>query len=144
MNDSALQRLTAWLCLAAAILMGVAPAGRLVLCFAPNGTVALEGAVDGTHCPSCSDPSTASEPAAAASLQGGEQGCSCLDVPVLSFADAQRVPPSTVQLDFAGSATALFTGYCLEPADRRADTVLFVPPRPPLDLALIRSVVLLV
>ncbi len=91
-----LERLTARLCLAAALLMGIAPGRELVLCVGPEGTVSLELASGEARCEGCPE------------LAGGEHerqippaarerpDCPCRDIPVVPGGDEARVKPTRI------------------------------------------------
>ena len=132
-----LQRLTAWLCLATALLTGSVPMQGLVLCIEGDGCVRFElvGALE--ECGDCG----AHEDEAPASQQGelrGEDSCPCVDLQLPVSPETTRLLPAWIPLP---------------PAPRIACVPAFVPrtthapraaPRPPDSLTRIRSVVLLV
>lgn len=91
------RRLTAWLALVAAMLLCVAPSRGLVLCFEPDGTIALESAGAGRACDGCDDPAAEKE-ALARVVAPVSACCECLDIPVDGTGDEARVPPAAFEL----------------------------------------------
>lgn len=144
MHPSILQRITAWLCLAAAILTGLAPAQGLVLCLEPDGCVTLEVAACASACGGCGDHREGSQPALA-SARAEEQGCcACVDVELPALSQDRRIQPRASEL-------ALEACLALAPPDSPALAIVVdavvpaprsEPPRPPERLAAIRCVVL--
>lgn len=140
------QRLAAWLGLAVAVLMGLAPAVGLVLCVDPAGTFGVESATEAGRCRACVvaevDGSTDREPAQVEL----HSECPCIDLPLLAARDGQKVAPQSVRLELH-AITALpvrFDGApaCVRGADR--SILPAAQPRAPPQLASIRTVVLLV
>ncbi len=142
---SLLRRLTAWLCLATALLTGLPPAQGFVLCLEADGCVSVDLAAPSEHCSCCES----HEQAAAAPVQDarvlGEAGCACVDLVVLGVAQVRsgQIRPIGPQLEFAPAPApvdALPVPVLVPPASRSARAEV---PRPPGSLALIRSVILL-
>lgn len=144
MYPSILQRITAWLCLATAILTGLAPAQGLVLCLEPDGCVMLEVAACPSACGGCSD-RREDGLLSAAGARAEEQGCcACVDVELPALSQDRRIQPrapepaweACLALAPPDSPRSPVAVDAVVPAPRRE------PPRPPERLAAIRSVVL--
>jgi hypothetical protein len=142
MRSSIRPRLTAWLALVAVLLMGVAPRQELVLCFEPDGTIALEAAGASRACADADEPAAGDEASGRLVAAAGDC-CACLDIPV-DAGDEARVRVSSVELRIdlspalgAESAVAPLVPICA-PAFRPHGE----PPGSPGILAHIRSVVL--
>jgi len=142
MRGSLPHRLAAWLALAAAFFTGVTPSEGLILCFEPDGTVALESSVVSRACGGYEEPATGYE-AAARSVSASEC-CACLDIPVDGAGDEARAPLSTVELriDLPSAPAAEFSLAPPAPPFEGVGDLCRGPPRPPGILAHIRSVVL--
>jgi hypothetical protein len=139
-----LQRLTAWLCLAAACLTGLTPAQGFVLCIRPDGRVSVDLAASAAHCQCCAvEPSgTPAEPGIARAPD--DDCCPCADLPVAP-ALQDRCSPSRTLAPQIGPATAPpppAVPSALDPAAPAPGAPRPEVPRPPDSLALIRSVVL--
>ncbi len=138
---SRLQAVTAWLCVVVIALVGVVPAQGLVLCLEPDGSMALE--VGSPECGGCAE------------TEGGQQGtgsvthedgCPCVDIPLLSRGEENQLQAKSVELRLPGPWTAIPQPAAVLPvfpAESRI-TIEAPPPRPPSLLAHIRTVVLLV
>ncbi len=142
---SLLRRLTAWLCLATALLTGLAPAQGFVLCLEADGCMRVETEARDTDCGSCEghESGELAQSALANPLDG--PNCSCTDIAVPGCRQEQRLLQKSVEIQLR-SWIALPLDPLAQPclaaglpvrAPRRDD------PRPPAALALIRSVVLL-
>lgn len=135
--------LRAWLCLAAALLMGVAPAQGLMLCLEPDGSIELESTANGGQCDGCTSQPAGEHPAEHSFFQVHQGCCPCIDVllpaagaePRLAASAEQRVDNVVLGLPAVERALPI-----------RVSEVRVVPrsdaPRPAQLLALIRSVVL--
>jgi hypothetical protein len=141
-----LQRITAWLCLAAAFLTGLAPAQGFVLCLQPNGRMSVDLATPAEHCKCCAVHAQGTTPLAQPARALDDACCECVDVPVSGALQDRLCQPRPIvpQLGpwIAPSRAAILQALVLiAPAARapRAEV-----PRPPDSLALIRSVVLLI
>lgn len=164
MRAAAIQRFTAWLCLAAALWMGLAPAQTFVLCLEPDGSMDLELAVDG-RCTGCGVSCRAVMPKSATCQDGGttcveegcapptshgqaaaavDDGCPCIDL-VLPTTGDDRIQPKPSQPDAdhpVACAPAIDMAQGWPPAGARS--CVTPAERPPPALALLRSVVLLI
>lgn len=90
------QRLLSWLCLAVAVLSGVAPVQGFVVCLEPDGCVSVELASVADECAGCgSHDAELGGPApsqrGSAARDAGELGCPCVDLPVPGTAQDRRV-----------------------------------------------------
>jgi hypothetical protein len=163
MLSPVIQRIATWLCLVASVWMGLSPAQAFVLCLAPDGSVSLEVAVEGhcagcpssclghevqlpSECSSCSheDADGLPEPDQAALIAGAD--CSCVDI-VLPSTDDDRVqarsgcPHAEAMVAVAPAADAI---PVLWPPDVWLRLRVDPHERPPPNLALLRSVVLVI
>lgn len=77
------QRITIWLCLVYAVIIGIAPAQRLVLCLEPDGSIAVESATQEAKCRGCESPST-DVPSTPNSLSSNHEDCPCIDLLIAS------------------------------------------------------------
>ena len=139
-----LHRLTAWLCLTAAVLMGVAPAQPLVLCLEPDGSVSLEASATGTTCDGCPIAPNCDQASGGTIVTGSEASCPCVDTPVPAIGDEDRLPAKSLDLHPDVLGTPALAAF--EPAPtaallrHRPPTV--GPPRPSSSTQHIRTVVL--
>ncbi len=143
MKSALLQRLSAWLCLAVAVLAGVTPVQGFVLCLESDGCVNLEFDKAVVACDTCGDHGDGAEPAIDAA-QDGE--CPCVDLPVPGTSRDRRLLPKPVDFQFgawtaAQCASTSVAPVVLAPPVRAPERAV---PRPPPALERIRSVVLLV
>jgi hypothetical protein len=141
-----LQRLTAWLCLAVALLTGTLPARGFVLCIEADGCVRVELKSTNAECDTCEEhePAPLSDELALTDLRDSQ--CPCVDVAFPGSGPQQRILPKPVAVD-VGPWTALPAPLLAQPVASLATCVRGPPatvPRPLAALALIRSVVLLV
>lgn len=141
-----LHRLTAWLCLVAALVTGVAPAHGLVLCVEPDGCVSVQFSSATDHCVDCGDHVGTSLGSATANPAPADDGCPCVDVPVPGSTRESSLQPKSIQAPLLQWLALLPAFLALPSATpplvvrmRRIEV-----PRPPDSLCLIRSVVLLV
>lgn len=143
MRGSLHHRLTAWLALAAALLMGVAPGQGFVLCFEPSGRVVLELAGQDRACDGCEDTAGGEEPSARV-VAPATACCACLDIPVGVCGDEARARPNPVEFRFDAplALSPVLPAPLLAPRLERSDTRHGAPPGPPGSLAHIRTVVL--
>lgn len=139
-----LQRMTAWLCLAAGFLAGLTPAQGFVLCLQPTGRMSVDLATRAEHC-QCCDAQEQGKTPEVQQPRSRDACCDCLDVPVSGALQDRLTPrgPVVPQLGpciVPESGTVLLAHSSTELLVRalRAEV-----PRPPGSLALIRSVVLL-
>ncbi len=147
MGRHLIQRIGAWLCLASALFMGLAPAQTLVLCFGPGGTIAVEVSPAGTPCGGCPEVGRASDRTVRVSADlGGANACPCVDIPVGSQERQPKLKPRSVELDGPAPLTALPAFTCSLDLDvgRASARSAQLEPRVASALVLIRSVVLLV
>ncbi len=145
MHRRSAQRLVAWLCLVAALFVGVAPGQGLVLCLEPDGTTALEVASEASRCGECKEVGSP-DPTAVYEAVGGPTDCPCTDIPLGCEGLDAKVKPKPVELEldqFAMFPIAFVATVELSIGKPSADAT-HAPPRPESRLALIRSVVLLV
>jgi len=90
MRVSFRRRIANWIVLLALALTGVAPRQDLVLCFEPDGTIALESVDLGRACGASAEHSLAE----ADELRGSiESCCGCFDVPIEGLEDEQQRTP---------------------------------------------------
>lgn len=143
MRGSIPHRLTAWLALVAVILMGIVRSHGPVLCFEPDGTVALESAGVSRACVGCDEPGTEHQ-SSARMVSLASECCACLDIPVDASGDEARVPPSVVERHIAPplALAAEYSASPLAPVVARFSARSGGPPGPPGALAHIRTVVL--
>ncbi len=144
---SLVHRTTVWLCLSLAILAGFSPAQSLVICLEPGGHVNLRAETPGQICGCCDISASASNQSPADERVASTVSCcACVDVLVPGSSADQRVEPKPIEFQFAplttGSPTPIAHTLPLVPRTICAQRPGL--PRPPLSLALIRSVVLLV
>lgn len=145
------QKLTAWLCLVAALFMGVAPTNGLVLCFEPSGSLTLEAAVDGRRCGGCPDfapPDFArsDQPQPGERITDDHSACLCVDILVSGGNGEDRIQPKPFELHVAQliALPVSEVGSLLGWRPELSEQVQAARPRATPLLALIRSVVLLV
>jgi hypothetical protein len=133
-----LQRLTAWLCLATALLTGSVPAQGFVLCIEGDGCVRFELVSASEECGGC-DAHVDEAQSAQRGERLGEDSCPCVDLLLRVSPETTRLLPAWIPLPPAPRVSCVPAGFQLRPspAPRAA-------PRPPDSLTLIRSVVLLV
>jgi hypothetical protein len=142
----ALHRITAWLCLALALLAGAAPAQGFVLCVEPDGCVSVELSATRDHCGSCEVHVLDGVGAIPGAATRAAANCPCIDLTVPGSAEDRWLQPKSPDAPrlkgFAGSAAPF------APHGTRAPFLLRAPslevPRSPDSLRSIRSVVLLV
>ena len=136
---SAFRKLATWLCVAAALLVGVAPSQDLVLCLGPEGTVTIElSAESGGECDCCEAP--ASHDGHEHAARPARPPC-CIDIPIGSTTEDKqaRTEESPPQDQLPDGAPCVASPEALPPPSARLGEP---PPRPPGLLRLIRSVVL--
>ena len=142
MPDRLLRQLTVWLCLVAALFLGTSPGNGWVLCFEPDGAVAVELATASNGCGGCPGDAGALEEVAFSSSESA--GCPCIDIPLVLKSEHDRLQLKRIEVRASDLATILpATLFAFEPALAKAYPTL-APPQPAPSLALIRSVVLLV
>lgn len=128
--------LATWLALVAFLLSGLAPAQALVVCVEADGSVSLEDAAG--RCGPCAPGGTRS------AAQAGDEGCPCVDIPLPVASDEH--PAGRAPLDPPARAGAIPPPAPVPPAGalpgRARELVRGPPPRPPGDLALLRTVLL--
>lgn len=141
MLRSRLQAVTAWLCVVVIALVGVVPAQGLVLCLEPDGSMVLE--VGSPECAGCAEVEGEHEGIDSATR---EEGCPCVDIPIFSLGEENKLQAKSVELRLGGSWTAApqFSGVLPVLIVEPRGTIEATPPRPSSLLALIRTVVLLV
>ena len=132
-----LQRLTARLCLAAALLAGVTPAQGFVVCFEPDGCVRFELVRALEDCGDC-DAHADEAPAPQHSELSGEDSCPRVDLPLPVSPQATRLLPAWIPLPPSPRVA------CAPAFFPRATPAPRAEPRPPDSLTRNRSVVLLV
>lgn len=137
--------LTAWLCLLAACLTGLAPARGLVLCLEEDGCISLEMKSVGTECGGCAPHAGDEEgPVTVSSNEG--QGCPCIDLHVSDLRGLEKTAPRLDELrpgaDLVPPPTSIATLEAAFPAGAHVP-VHRAPPRAAAILPHIRSVVLL-
>ena len=138
------QKLTAWLCLAGTLTLGVAPEQGWVLCLEPGGGIALERASEANRCAGC--PEDAGDDGGVAVAAAETCGCPCVDIPLVLEGKQDRFALKRVELpvqDFAAIPAAVAVAP-FEPVLEAGLRARAEAPRPVQALALIRSVVLLV
>lgn len=143
---SILQRLTACLCLAVALLTGITPAQGLVLCLEPDGCVSVEIAAADQGCESCEDHEEPSAPAEVATPTTDEAHCPCLDLPLFGSSQERRVRPEQAEAQLGPwiAAASLQLAWTLPVVPLLVGAPRTDAAHPPGSLARIRSVVLLV
>ena len=142
MLKRSLRILAAWSCVVVVALTGVVPAQGLMLCLEPDGTLALELGFAENDCSGCTSEGTGTQPSDGAATR--ESGCPCVDIPLISSGEQQQLKRRTSQLQLDASGAphlAPFTRLLLPFADPR-EVFPSRAPRPPPDLASIRTVVL--
>lgn len=144
MRTPILRRVTAWLCLAAALLMSVSPTQALVLCLEPDGSFALELATADSACDGCALPATAADRTPSVTLAADRDCCACIDIPVSIRSDEDRLDVRRVEVNLAAPSLPLPIVVAVLPlAQLSQPSVLRErPPRPSSLLTLVRSVVL--
>ncbi len=128
--------LATWLALVAFLLSGLAPAQALVVCVEADGSVSLEDAAG--RCAPCAPGETRS------AAQAGDEGCPCVDIPLPVASDEH--PAGRTALDPPARAGAIAPHALVRLASGLPDLARALarvaPPRPPGDLALLRTVLL--
>lgn len=136
------QRLGAWLCCLAALVLGLVPSGAVVLCFGPEG-FAVELGRGGEGCGGCPELAAACEEAGAAGERSVE-ACPCVDVTVMSPPGEAKAKPRSFGAPVL-AALPPAPGPWADPGAGASSALLARQgPRIAPRLALIRSVVLLV
>lgn len=143
MSLAVLHRITAWLCLAVALVAGVSPAQGFMLCVEQDGCVSLELAATADHCLDC-EAHTPADVDAKFALD--ESRCPCVDfaMPSSTKEQALRLQSSVAPL---AQWLALLPAAFAPPTPfvTRSPRVTWVAvPRPPDALRVLRGVVLLV
>lgn len=145
MTRSFLQRTTAWLCIAVALLTGTTSAQGFVLCLEADGCVRVEAQRGDADCSACEGHETVARPMLAVESAASGQDCPCVDLAVPGCRQEQRVLPGSIELQiraWIAQPPELFVRTCsLAGLSDRAPPAAV--PRPPDSLALIRTVVLL-
>lgn len=140
-----MRRPAAWLSLVAVLLMDVSPVRGLVLCVEPDGTAALETPAQGSGCGDCEGAQALPSADEVAARFGDDADCSCIDIPVPS---TNGMPKRSAQAETFDSKPEIESPSSTAATWRRVESRRKVSrdrsPSPPLRLALIRSVVLLV
>lgn len=141
-----LHRLTAWLCLAVALVTGTLPARGFVLCIEADGCVRVELKTTNAECDTCDEhePGPLADELALTDARDSE--CPCIDVAVPGRGPQPRSLPKPIALE-VGPWVALPAPSSVQAVAPLALSVRGPPatvPRPLATLALIRSVVLLV
>jgi len=140
---SILQRLTAWLCLAVALLTGITPSQGLMLCLESDGCVRIEIASFAPECGGCEGHAEdATTTLSARSVD--DMGCPCVDLPIPGSTQEQRVQPKSIEFQpgpWVPAASPL-TSSSVVAALLAARAPPREVPRPPESVALIRTVVL--
>jgi hypothetical protein len=136
---STLSRLLIQLAMALYLLVGLLPAGNLVICVDGCASIALEVPGAGGSCGDCTD----STPCSGEDEQDEQEGCPCVDLAIARPVDSERIvrlaapdfpaPP----LEVTASVTPLVESTNVPPPRREA-------PRPARVLSEVRTVVLLV
>ena len=143
---SILQRATAWLCLAVAVLTGLTPAHGFVLCLEPDGDVCIEVDASAEKCSGCVVDSHNAAPVSEQAVTTDVPCCPCLDLPVPGFSQDRQILPKASEIQIGpwianvAPLVRLSIPSSLATSHRTPDEA----PRPPDSLALIRTVVLLV
>lgn len=143
---SILQRMTAWLCLAVALLTGVTPAQSFVLCIEGDGCVRVEIRSSDSGCDSCEGHEAVTPSSQTTTTADRITGCPCIDFAVPAVSKEHRVLPTPIEIQ-VGAWVALSPARLPQLPLSVAGAVRAPPvdfPRPPDSLALIRTVVLLV
>lgn len=122
-----LEALLARLCLFAAVLMGVSPSQELVLCFEPDGSIALEVPGENSTCDPCSEPGQEGQDERVVS---GGQCCDCTDIAICERSEDANVQPSKVGLHF-NTSVALAPVCWLSPLSGIAAELAVRVERPP-------------
>jgi len=145
MTLSILQRTTAWLCIAVALLTGTAPAQGFVLCIEADGCVRVEGQARDADCAGCEGHELEALPNQAAASSTGVPDCPCVDLALPGCRQEQRFLPKPIDFSIGSwierPPEFLSQHRTLAGLPVRAPPTLV--PRPPDSLALIRTVVLL-
>ena len=142
-----LQRATAWLCLAIALVTGVAPGQGFTLCVQLATSSKVDTSATPDTCACCAADRADAPATPAVSHDCGPRCDACLDLLVPAFAKDARVQQKSVVFE---SAPLLMLAPCSPVQLSFAPDVVTTHrsrdahPRPPASVALIRSVVLLV
>ncbi len=138
--------MTAWLCLAVALLTGITPAQGLMLCLESDGCVRIEIASSAPECGGCEGHEEDAAPATPSARGADDGACPCVDLPIPGATQEQRVQPKPIEFQLGPWVPAAspivsspFVAALL--ASRAPPTEV---PRPLESVALIRTVVLLV
>lgn len=138
--------MTAWLCLAIALMSGTLPARGFVLCIEADGCVRVELKSPDASCNGCDDHESSATATATevASRDSGDSDCPCIDVAVPSCAPQQRILPKPIAVEL-GEWIAPLEQLVPQSCVLASGLVRGPPaevPRPSESLVLIRSVVL--
>lgn len=139
------RNLTAWLCLLAACLTGIAPARGLVLCLEEDGCISLEMRSVGTDCGGCAPHAEDEDAPVIVSVQD-DHGCPCVDLRVSDLRGLEKTAPRSNEIRLGAYVDPLPTPTASFDATRLAGRHVLVhraPPRAAAILPHIRSVVLL-
>ena len=125
-------------------LTGAVPAQGLMLCLEPDGTLALELGFAESDCSGCPVPGSGDRPDDGSAT--GEPVCPCVDIPLVSAGEQQQLKrkASELPLDVAEVPVQAPFARLLAPFLAPRELSRTLAPRPPPDLALLRTVVLLV
>jgi hypothetical protein len=136
MNGARFPRLAAWLGLVAALILGLLPGEGMVLCFEPDGTVALELSDSGLP---CDDGGT--REVSLGSRAPASSCCACLDLPI-GVSSAARVRPASVALHAGapGWIAPVLLRVALATRVELRTASLGRPPAPPGTLTRLRTV----
>lgn len=140
---SMLQRTTAWLCLAVALLTGIAPAQGFVVCIEEDGCVSIEVKASDADCEGCTDHESEAPASEVLASAADDEACPCIDIAVPGSSRQQRMLPRACdfQLEFVTALPPVTSVPFSSP------TAHFTPraaiPRAPDRLEHIRTVVLL-
>ena len=124
-------------------LTGAVPAQGLMLCLEPDGTLALELGFAESDCSGCPVPGSDDRPDDGSAT--GEPSCPCVDIPLVSAGELQlKRKTSELPLDSQDVPIMAPFARLLAPFLAPRELARTCAPRPPPDLVLLRTVVLLV
>jgi hypothetical protein len=137
--------MTAWLCLAIALLTGVAPAQGFVLCIEADGCVSVEIKATDESCGGCDGHEAGTTTTSIAAAASGDAGCPCIDVAVPGAPQDERLLPRALEFQLGPwvAPTPALLPHALVAVASSVRAAPADDPRPPESLALIRTVVLL-
>jgi hypothetical protein len=130
-----LQRLTAFVCFAVVLVIGLTPSSGFVICLEPDGCVSIEVETSALECAGCDGHEEVAPPAS-------DEPCPCVDLPIPGSSEDRRRPIELRLATFAPQASSVAAE--IPPVSPLLASPRGEAPRAPEALALIRTVVLLV